>query len=215
KTEKTKNKVLITWNSIIGSLKRFPETDYGGKKKSLKSYKRVEEKQKKDIKGEVPIKLHFGNPKRQMEKGAAAEVAVPRVAVVVFVLRGKSVLLGQRRSSIGHSTFALPGGHLEFGESFEECAARELKEETGLDIDKIELLTVTNNLFLEEPKPSHYVTIFLRAVLADHNQIPKNLEPNKCYGWDWYDWNNLPNPLFWPLEKMVTSGFNPFPIGWS
>lgn len=40
----------------------------------------------------------------------------PRVGVVVFVLRGKSVLLGQRRSSIGDSTYALPGGHLEFGQ---------------------------------------------------------------------------------------------------
>ncbi|XP_059448194.1 nudix hydrolase 1 [Corylus avellana] len=148
-----------------------------------------------------------------MEKGtAAAEAPVPRVGVVVFLLKGKSVLLGKRRSSIGDSTFALPGGHLEFGESFEECGARELMEETGLGIEKVELLTVTNNLFLEEPKPSHYVTIFLRAVLADPEQVPQNLEPGKCDGWDWYEWDNLPTPLFWPLQKMVQEGFNPFPI---
>ncbi|KAG6713736.1 hypothetical protein I3843_05G153600 [Carya illinoinensis] len=142
-----------------------------------------------------------------MEKG------VPRVGVVVFLLNGKAVLLGRRRSSISDSTFALPGGHLEFGESFEECAARELKEETGLDIDKVEYLTVTNTLFLEEPKPSHYVTIFMRAFLADPNQAPQNLEPQKCDGWDWYDWDNLPKPLFRPLEKMVQEGYNPFPVG--
>ncbi|XVE91358.1 hypothetical protein REPUB_Repub01dG0002700 [Reevesia pubescens] len=136
---------------------------------------------------------------------------VPQVGVVVFVLKGNTVLLGRRRSSIGDSTFALPGGHLEFGESFEECGARELKEETGLEIGKAEFLTVTNSLFLEEPKPAHYVTIFLRALLADTDQIPQNLEPNKCDGWDWYGWDNLPQPLFWPLEKMVRDGFNPFP----
>ncbi|XVF42973.1 hypothetical protein PTKIN_Ptkin02bG0003000 [Pterospermum kingtungense] len=139
---------------------------------------------------------------------------VPRVGVAVFVLKGKSILLGRRQSSstsIGDSTFALPGGHLEFGESFEECGARELEEETGLKIEKPEFLTVTNNLFLEEPKPAHYVIIFLRAALADPDQVPQNLEPTKCDGWDWYDWNNLPQPLFWPLEKMVRSGFNPFP----
>lgn len=95
------------------------------------------------------------------------------------------------------------------GESFEECAAREIKEETGLDIDKIEFLTVTNNLFLEETK--HYVAIYVRAVLRDPHQLPQNLEPTKCDGWDWYDWDNLPKPLFWPLEKMVLEGFNPFP----
>lgn len=87
-----------------------------------------------------------------------------------------------------------------------------MKEETGLDIEKLEFLTVRNSVFLENPKPSHYVVIFLRAALADPLQEPQNLEPDKCHGWDWYDWNNLPQPLFWPLEKMVQSGFNPFPI---
>lgn len=98
------------------------------------------------------------------------------------------------------------------GEAFDECAVREVKEETGLDIEKTEFLTVTNNPFLNDPKPSHYVTIFMRAVLSDPLQTPQNLEPSKCGGWDWYDWDNLPNPLFWPLEKMVKSGFNPFPV---
>ncbi|KAF2310420.1 hypothetical protein GH714_009793 [Hevea brasiliensis] len=64
-----------------------------------------------------------------------------------------------------------------------------MKEETGLDISKIEFLTVTNSLYLEEPRPSHYVTIFLRAILADPNQVPQNLEPEKCYGWDWRYFN--------------------------
>lgn len=96
------------------------------------------------------------------------------------------------------------------GEGFEECAAREVKEETGLDIQKVEFLTATNTIF-KEPKPAQYVTIFMRAVLDDPQQVPQTLEPDKCYGWDWYAWDDLPNPLFWPLEKMVQSGFNPFP----
>lgn len=101
---------------------------------------------------------------------------------------------------------------MDSGESFEECAAREVKEETGLEIDRAEFLTVTNNVFTQEPRPSHYVTIFMRALLADDDErVPQNLEPNKCDGWDWYNWDDLPRPLFWPLEKMVLSGFNPFP----
>lgn len=42
-------------------------------------------------------------------------VPVPKVGVAVFLLKGKKVLLGRRLAAIGHSTFALPGGHLEFG----------------------------------------------------------------------------------------------------
>ncbi|CAN6675703.1 unnamed protein product [Malus baccata var. baccata] len=136
--------------------------------------------------------------------------AVPKVAVVVCLLKGKAVMLGRRRSSLGDSTFSLPGGHLEFGESFEECAAREVKEETGLDIEKIEVLKATNNIFEDKGKPYHYVGIYVRAALASPDQEPKNVEPNMCDGWDWYEWDNLPKPLFRPLRNAVDSGFNPF-----
>ncbi|KVI05323.1 nudix hydrolase 1-like [Cynara cardunculus var. scolymus] len=135
----------------------------------------------------------------------------PVIGVAVFLLKGNTVLLGRRRTSIGHNTYALPGGHLEFGESFEECAAREVKEETGLDIKDIQLLTVTNNLFSEAAKRVHVVAVIMRAFLSDPDQLPQNMEPDKCHGWDWYDWTNLPQPLFQPLETMVQGGFSPFP----
>ncbi|KAH6798642.1 nudix hydrolase 1 [Perilla frutescens var. frutescens] len=122
------------------------------------------------------------------EKGGGGEASRPKVVVVVFLLKDNKVLLGRRRSSVGRDTFALPGGHLEFGESFAECAAREVKEETGVDvdIDKIEYLTTTNNVVNDNHKhiSLHVVAIMMRAFLADPRQIPQNLEPDKCEGWD-------------------------------
>ncbi|PIM98789.1 NAD(+) diphosphatase [Handroanthus impetiginosus] len=135
----------------------------------------------------------------------------PEVGVGVFLLKGKKVLLGRRRTTVGRGTFALPGGHLEFGESFEECAAREVKEETGLDITGTEIVTVTNNVYLE-PKPLQMIAVLMRAKLANPNQTPINLEPEKCDGWDWYDWNDLPKPLFGPLETAILCGVDPFPV---
>lgn len=86
-----------------------------------------------------------------------------------------------------------------------------MKEETGLDVVKIEFLAVRNNVVLNEPKPAHVVCIFMRAALADDDQLPQNLEPEKCGGWEWYDWENPPTPLFIGLENLVESGFTPFP----
>lgn len=51
-----------------------------------------------------------------MENGAVSPPPVPKVGVAVFLLNGNKVLLGRRLSSVGYNTFALPGGHLEFGQ---------------------------------------------------------------------------------------------------
>lgn len=85
-----------------------------------------------------------------------------------------------------------------------------MKEETGLDIKDIQFLTVTNDVFTEAEKPFHSVAIYMRASLSDPDQIPQNVEPDKCYGWDWYDWKKPPQPLFRPLETMLKTGLNPF-----
>ena len=65
----------------------------------------------------------------------------------------------KRRGSHGAETWAPPGGHLEFGESFENCAMREVLEETGLKINGLKIAAATNDIFTNENK--HYATIFL------------------------------------------------------
>src|SRR5688572_32057853 len=120
-------------------------------------------------------------------------------------LRGEFVLLGQRKGSHGAGTWALPGGHLEFGESVEECAAREVKEETGLAVQGFLRGPYTNDLFASEAK--HYVTLFVvaRSVAGE----PQLLEPHKCSSWQWFRWSELPQPLFQPLASLVGSGWSP------
>lgn len=134
-----------------------------------------------------------------------------RVGVGVLLMSKKHpncVLIGQRKGSHGEGKFALPGGHLEMYESWEECALREVKEETDLDLKKAMFATVTNDPMEEEGK--HYITIFMQAVVDDE-QIIRNMEPLKCEGWGWVPWADLRsrNDMFAPLSHVAESGFTP------
>src|SRR5260221_9935739 len=111
-----------------------------------------------------------------------------RVGVAVIITRNNKVLLGRRKGSHGAGTWAFPGGHLEFGETIEQTAKRELLEETGLHAEKIILGPYTNDIMQEENK--HYITLFTIA----ENPVgePEIKEPHKCEKWEWFDWNKLP-----------------------
>ncbi|KAJ5364487.1 uncharacterized protein N7496_010200 [Penicillium cataractarum] len=114
----------------------------------------------------------------------------PRIGVGVFVMNSEGkFVLGKRKGSHGANTWALPGGHLEFGESFETCAEREILEETGIQIRDIQFLTATNSVFEAEGK--HYVTIFMGAVVSNDSDQPQIMEPEKCTAWEWASWDEL------------------------
>lgn len=128
----------------------------------------------------------------------------PRIGVAVFVVHDSKILMGKRKGAHGATTWAPPGGHLEFQESLESCAQREVLEETGVTIKNIRRCTFTNDIFLAENK--HYVTLFM---VAEYNSgMVAVLEPDKCEEWRWFEWENLPQPLFLPLQNLQAQGFS-------
>ncbi|CAF0950704.1 unnamed protein product [Adineta ricciae] len=122
------------------------------------------------------------------------------------------VLISQRLASHGKGGYQLPGGHLEYGESFEECAQRELKEETNLSASSFRLVHVTNTVFPpQDGQSKHYVTLFMKTILDDDSAL-KCMEPEKNSEWTWTKWHDLKTKtLFAPLEQAVNdSSFDPF-----
>lgn len=130
----------------------------------------------------------------------------PGVGVGVCIIKDGKILFGKRKNAHGEGDWCFPGGHLEFNESWEECAKRETLEETGIKIKNIRFATATNDLFLKEKK--HYITIFM---LADYDSGEvKIMEPDKCEKWDWFDWNEPPQPLFQSSLNLRKQNFDPF-----
>lgn len=121
----------------------------------------------------------------------------PTVGVQAAVFRGSNVLLQQRANVFGAGSWGLPGGHLEFGESFEHAASRELAEECGLQA--VELRTVLpHNTPYEH---THYVQIVVEVL--DWHGEPKIREPDRCTGLGFFPLSHLPQPLFEPSVHIL------------
>jgi 8-oxo-dGTP diphosphatase len=114
-----------------------------------------------------------------------------QVGIQVIVRKGDAILLGQRKKSYGLDTWSLPGGHLEFGESFEAAAAREVREETALAVTSTQVFGVVNDPSLPH---SHHIQIGM--VATDWSGELKNLEPDLCHEWRFFSPDDLPDPLF-------------------
>ena len=86
----------------------------------------------------------------------------PVPGVVVLIEKEGTVLLGKRRGGFGAGKWGLPQGYIEFDEDFLTAAIREVKEETGLDVEIRSILNVVSNLLAPG---LHTLAIVLLAAL--------------------------------------------------
>ncbi|MBW2991832.1 NUDIX domain-containing protein [Candidatus Woesearchaeota archaeon] len=129
----------------------------------------------------------------------------PKVGIGIYIVKDGKVLFGKRKNAHGEGSWCPPGGHLEFNEEIEDCAKREVLEETGINIKNIRFITATNDIHKSERK--HYITLHLAADY-DSGEV-KLMEPEKCERWGWFRWEELPKPLFLANENFVKMDINP------
>ena len=113
----------------------------------------------------------------------------PRVGVGGVVVHNRHVLLVRRGREPLKGKWSIPGGLVEVGEKLQKAVQREIKEETGLDVDPFEMVGVFERI-QRDPKPDpgahdrcvryHYVIVDylcrLRGSQARDSKLP-NLQP--------------------------------------
>jgi len=121
------------------------------------------------------------------------------VGVGVIITKENKVLLLKRKNVHGAGTWSTPGGSLGFGETPEQCALREVKEETGLDITDVKFRAMTNDFFEQEGK--HYVSIWMEGkYIGGEPAINADYEMSEL---GWFAWTALPQSLFLSFQNLL------------
>jgi 8-oxo-dGTP diphosphatase len=121
------------------------------------------------------------------------------VGVSVIIKKGDRILLEKRAHSHGAGTWGPPSGHIDYGETPEQTAARETQEETGVSISEIKFRCVTNDVF--EAGHKHYITLWFEAKYVSGE--PQVKAPGEESNVGWFTWDALPEPLFLPLKHLL------------
>ena len=119
----------------------------------------------------------------------------------VLIVNGSGQLLLQRRTDNG--MWGYPGGSMELGESFEDCARREAYEETGLNCLKLEYFTHSSG------KEMHYfypngdeVYVAEIVFLCTEYEGELRAEESEVYEQRFFDLDDLPDNVT-PLNVEV------------
>jgi ADP-ribose pyrophosphatase YjhB (NUDIX family) len=88
------------------------------------------------------------------------------VAVGAVVRRGDEILLIRRGRGTAVGQWAIPGGRVEFGEGLKDAVAREVREETALDVTVGRFLGWAERMG-DDPAPYHYVILDFAAEPVD------------------------------------------------
>jgi ADP-ribose pyrophosphatase len=107
----------------------------------------------------------------------------PLVGAGALVRKGSKVLLVKRKYPPNEGRWAIPGGLVELNERVEEAAVREVKEETGLDVDLEKLLDVATDIHLDERMRPRYHYVLVDYLARRVGGRVRLNEESSDFGW--------------------------------
>jgi len=142
-----------------------------------------------------------------LDEGAKARDALSQYrprhlvsAVALIVEPSGRFLAGRRKHPSGEGLYACPGGHLEFGETPIQAAAREAYEETGIKLDPADGTLIDVDVDSNQVV-GPWVVIFYRFGVSAGIEVVNKVASNGS--WAWYSLLCPPEPMFPNLAKML------------
>ncbi|MBT3721402.1 NUDIX hydrolase [archaeon] len=114
----------------------------------------------------------------------------------VLIVKNNKVLLIKRAGHPLKGYWAFPGGYLDWDETLEECARREVKEETGYDCE-VEFFTISSDPKRDDNRQN--VTIFFTAELKEKIAV----HDNEVSEVKWFDVNKIPEKMAFDHPKIL------------
>jgi ADP-ribose pyrophosphatase YjhB (NUDIX family) len=104
------------------------------------------------------------------------EVTEVTTHAIVFDEQRQQILLIKWITPLGHKEWGFPGGHIKLGEKIQDAVKREVKEETGYDIEIDQLLGVYDNIDTDIPLlvPHVIIIVYLAQVKAGILTVPED-----------------------------------------
>jgi 8-oxo-dGTP diphosphatase len=129
----------------------------------------------------------------------------PTPTVDTIIEKDSQVLVIKRKNEPFSGYFALPGGFVNEGETVEEAARRETKEETSLDIELVDILGVYSAPN-RDPRGHIMSTVFIGKI-SQNDEIKEALAGDDAAAIDWINLEDVDNASFAFDHKKIISDY--------
>ncbi|MGC8812664.1 MAG: 8-oxo-dGTP diphosphatase [Candidatus Aenigmatarchaeota archaeon] len=116
-------------------------------------------------------------------------------ATLCYIIRNGKVLLLERAKGIGIGKLSAPGGRLKNNETIQDCAMREVFEETGLKVSELKYHGVLNFFFGQRSKPDWIVHVFSTS------SFDGEIKESDAGVLKWFDIEKIPFERMWEDDK--------------